>query len=121
MHEGLPGERSRRYMYYAQPRLTDITFVAFDTETAGLFPIMHRLVEIGVIRFRLDGRELATFQQLIDPHIPIPRDSSECTASLMLWREESLPLTRYCPTSLTSSASLTPSSWRTMLLSIWAS
>jgi DNA polymerase III subunit epsilon len=61
-------------MYHAQSRLTDITFVAFDTETTGLFPIMHRLVEIGAIRFRLDGGELATFQQLIDPHIPIPRD-----------------------------------------------
>jgi DNA polymerase III epsilon subunit family exonuclease len=61
-------------MHHAQPRLTDITFVAFDTETTGLFPIMHRLVEIGAVRFRLDGRELATFQQLIDPHIPIPSD-----------------------------------------------
>jgi DNA polymerase III epsilon subunit family exonuclease len=48
--------------------------VAFDTETTGLFPIMHRLVEIGAVRFRLDGRELATFEQLIDPHIPIPRE-----------------------------------------------
>jgi DNA polymerase-3 subunit epsilon len=61
-------------MYHAQPRLTDITFLALDTETTGLFPIMHRLVEIGAVRFRLDGRELATFQQLIDPHIPIPPD-----------------------------------------------
>jgi DNA polymerase III epsilon subunit family exonuclease len=60
-------------MYHTQPRLTDITFVALDTETTGLFPIMHRLVEIGAARFRLDGRELATFEQLIDPHIPIPR------------------------------------------------
>jgi DNA polymerase III epsilon subunit family exonuclease len=59
-------------MYHDQPRLTDITFVAFDTETTGLFPIMHRLVEIGAVRFRLDGRELATFEQLIDPHILIP-------------------------------------------------
>jgi len=57
-----------------QPRLTDITFVAFDTKTTGLFPIMHRLVEIGAVRFRLDGRELATFQTLINPEIPIPRD-----------------------------------------------
>jgi DNA polymerase III epsilon subunit family exonuclease len=61
-------------MYHAQPRLTDITVVAFDTETTGLFPIMHRLVEIGAVRFRLDGRELATFEQLIDPEIPIPKD-----------------------------------------------
>jgi hypothetical protein len=59
-------------MYHTQPRLTDITFVALDTETTGIFPIMHRLVEIGAIRFRSDGRELATFQQLIDPQIPIP-------------------------------------------------
>jgi len=52
--------------------LTDLTFLALDTETTGLFAVMHRLVEIGAIRFRLDGRELATFQQLIDPHRPIP-------------------------------------------------
>jgi DNA polymerase-3 subunit epsilon len=59
-------------MYHDQPHLTDITFVAFDTETTGLFPIMHRLVEIGDARFRLDGHELATFQTLIDPQHPIP-------------------------------------------------
>jgi DNA polymerase III epsilon subunit family exonuclease len=61
-------------MYHAQPSLTDIVFVAFDTETTGRFPVMHRLVEIGAVRFRPDGRELATFQQPIDPHIPIPPD-----------------------------------------------
>jgi DNA polymerase III epsilon subunit family exonuclease len=61
-------------MYHDQLRLTAITFVAFDTETTGLFPIMHRLVEIGAVRFRLDGRDHATFQQLIDPEIPIPQD-----------------------------------------------
>jgi DNA polymerase III epsilon subunit family exonuclease len=61
-------------MYHAQPCLTDITVVAFDTETTGLFPMMHRLVEIGAIRFRLDGHELSTFQTLIDPRLPIPRD-----------------------------------------------
>jgi DNA polymerase III alpha subunit (gram-positive type) len=61
-------------MNYTQPRLTDVSFVALDTETTGLFPIMHRLVEIGAGRFRLDGRELATFQQLIDPQMPIPED-----------------------------------------------
>jgi DNA polymerase III epsilon subunit family exonuclease len=61
-------------MYHAQPRLTDITFVALDTETTGLHPIVHRLVEIGAVRFRLDGCELATFEQLIDPHMPIPAD-----------------------------------------------
>jgi DNA polymerase III subunit epsilon len=72
--EGIAREQSRRLMHHAQPRLTDITFLALDTETTGLFPIMHRLVEIGAVRFRLDGRELASFQQLIDPQIPIPPD-----------------------------------------------
>jgi DNA polymerase III epsilon subunit family exonuclease len=61
-------------MHHAQPRLTDITFLAFDTETNSFFPIMHRLVEVGAVCVRLDGREIATFQQLIDPHIPIPPD-----------------------------------------------
>jgi DNA polymerase-3 subunit epsilon len=61
-------------MDHAQPRLTDITFVAFDTETTGLHPMMHRLVEIGAIRFRLTGREVATFQTLINPQTPIPPD-----------------------------------------------
>ena len=59
-------------MDHAQPRFTDITFLAFDTETTGLQSIVHRLVDIGAVRFRLDGWELATFQQLIDPEIPIP-------------------------------------------------
>jgi DNA polymerase III epsilon subunit family exonuclease len=57
-----------------QRRLSEITFLAFDTETTGLHPIMHRLVEVGAVRFRLDGHELASFQQLIDPQIPIPQD-----------------------------------------------
>jgi DNA polymerase-3 subunit epsilon len=57
-----------------QRRLSDVTFLAFDTETTGLFPIMHRLVEVGAVCFRLDGRELTTFQSLINPEIPIPRD-----------------------------------------------
>jgi DNA polymerase III epsilon subunit family exonuclease len=61
-------------MYHAQPRLTDVTFVAFDTETTGLHPMVHRLVEIGAICFRLDSRETTTFQSLINPQIPIPLD-----------------------------------------------
>jgi DNA polymerase-3 subunit epsilon len=57
-----------------QPRLTDITFVAFDTESTGLHPIVHRLVEMAGICFRPDGHELATFQTLIDPQVPIAPD-----------------------------------------------
>jgi DNA polymerase III epsilon subunit-like protein len=59
-------------MDHTQPRLSDISFVAFDTETTDLFPIMRRLVEIGAVRFRSNGHELAALQRLIDPHVPIP-------------------------------------------------
>ncbi|HXH13725.1 MAG TPA: exonuclease domain-containing protein [Alphaproteobacteria bacterium] len=55
-------------------QLSEVTFLAFDTETTGLHPIVHRLVEVAGVCFRLDGRELATFQSLIDPQVPIPKD-----------------------------------------------
>jgi WYL domain len=32
------------------------------------------LLEVGAVCFRLDGRELATFQTLINPEVPIPPD-----------------------------------------------
>jgi DNA polymerase-3 subunit epsilon len=60
-----------------QRQLSDVTFLALDTETTGLFPIVHRLVEVGAVRFRLDGRNLATFQQFIDPQMPIPDDAQQ--------------------------------------------
>jgi DNA polymerase-3 subunit alpha (Gram-positive type) len=54
--------------------LANVIFLAFDTETTGLHPMVHRLVEVAGICFRLDGHELATFQALIDREIPIPLD-----------------------------------------------
>jgi DNA polymerase III alpha subunit (gram-positive type) len=62
-------------VYQDQRRLADVTLLAFDTETPGLFPIMHRLVEIGAVRFRLDGRQLATFQTCVDPAVPISAEA----------------------------------------------
>ena len=47
--------------------LSDVEFVAFDLETTGLFAIGSQIVEIGAVRFRLDGTEIGTFEQLIDP------------------------------------------------------
>jgi DNA polymerase III subunit epsilon len=35
---------------------------------------VHHLVEVAEVRFRLDGRELTSFQTLIDPKTPIPKD-----------------------------------------------
>ncbi len=49
-------------------------FLAFDTETTGLHPLVHRLVEVAGVWLRLDGRELATSQTLINPEIPIRKE-----------------------------------------------
>lgn len=51
----------------------DVEFVAFDLETTGLSPSFHRIVEIGAVRFRADGTELARMEQLINPRCRIPR------------------------------------------------
>lgn len=47
--------------------LASVSFVAFDLETTGLFAIACHIVEIGAVRFTLDGGELGQFEQLIDP------------------------------------------------------
>jgi DNA polymerase-3 subunit epsilon len=53
-------------------RLTDVDFVAFDLETTGLYPSACRIVEFGALRFRLDGEELGSFDELVNPRCPIP-------------------------------------------------
>ncbi|MBA3532452.1 MAG: hypothetical protein H0T73_11065 [Ardenticatenales bacterium] len=51
--------------------LTQMTFVALDTETTGLSAQTgHRLVELAAVRFTLAG-ELARWQSLLWPHRPI--------------------------------------------------
>jgi DNA polymerase-3 subunit epsilon len=45
-------------------------FVAFDLETTGLSPVVDRIIEIGAVRFDSSGRELATFETLVNPHRP---------------------------------------------------
>jgi DNA polymerase III epsilon subunit family exonuclease len=52
--------------------LSEVEFIAFDLETTGLFPVVNRIVEFGAVRFQIDGRELDTFEQLVDPECPIP-------------------------------------------------
>lgn len=47
------------------------SFVAFDTETTGLYPWRDKIIEIGAIRFR-DGEPVNTFHSMIDPEIHIP-------------------------------------------------
>ncbi len=57
--------------------LKDLTFIAFDTETTGLYPVANRLVEIGAVRFKLDGEEVAVFEELIDPETDIPAEAQQ--------------------------------------------
>jgi DNA polymerase-3 subunit epsilon/ATP-dependent DNA helicase DinG len=46
--------------------------VAFDLETTGLSPKSERVIEIGAVRFGLDGVTRAELQLLVDPGIPVP-------------------------------------------------
>lgn len=57
--------------------LSEVEFVAFDLETTGLFPVVNRIVEFGAVRFTLDGRELGTREQLVDPECPIPPEVTD--------------------------------------------
>ncbi|QDT15775.1 DNA polymerase III PolC-type [Alienimonas californiensis] len=52
--------------------LGDVCFVAFDLETTGCTAASDRTVEIGAVRFDLAGRELGTFEELVNPGRPIP-------------------------------------------------
>ena len=50
------------------------TFVAFDTETTGLWAPSNRIVEIGAVKFRLDSDWSDSFQALVNPGRPMPED-----------------------------------------------
>ncbi|MGL5097119.1 MAG: 3'-5' exonuclease, partial [Planctomycetia bacterium] len=58
-------------MHHDAHSLSDVEFVAFDTETTGLDPIGGRLVELGAVRFNLRG-EIDRWSRLVDPRMPIP-------------------------------------------------
>jgi len=45
-------------------------FVAFDLETTGLSAASDRIVEVGAVRFDLSGRELGSFERLVNPLRP---------------------------------------------------
>lgn len=50
---------------------SNVTFVAFDTETTGFSPANERIIEIGAIKYR-NGKVLESKYWLINPGIPIP-------------------------------------------------
>lgn len=48
----------------------DVTFVAFDTETSGAFPVGFEIVEMGAVKWR-GGQVVDRFQALIKPEVPM--------------------------------------------------
>lgn len=53
--------------------LYDTEFCALDLETTGVNPFTGRIVEIGIVRFRLDN-EIIEYEQLINPRQTIPQE-----------------------------------------------
>jgi DNA polymerase III subunit epsilon len=55
------------------------SYLALDFETTGLYPAMHRVIEIGAVRFRLDADRRAAVEGrlacLVDPGVPVPEDA----------------------------------------------
>lgn len=48
-----------------------VTYVAFDLETTGLVAGQDRIVEIGAVKFTLDGAEVGRFETLVNPQRPM--------------------------------------------------
>ncbi|OVE75402.1 hypothetical protein BVX97_04855 [bacterium E08(2017)] len=55
-------------------KLSDISFVVFDTETTGWGKDTGRVIEIGCVKF-INGQAAARKSWLINPGLPITRDS----------------------------------------------
>jgi len=54
-------------------KLSSIEFCAIDLETTGVNPAFNKIVEIGAVRFRLDGT-MATFHSLVNPGVSMPEN-----------------------------------------------
>jgi DNA polymerase III epsilon subunit family exonuclease len=52
--------------------ISDTTFIAFDVETTGLYPVAGKLVELSGVKFEIDRGVIGTFDELINPQTPIP-------------------------------------------------
>ena len=57
--------------------VTNVIFVAFDTETTGFSPKNDRIIEIGAVKFRGNGDILAVTNWLINPGMPVPFYATE--------------------------------------------
>jgi DNA polymerase-3 subunit epsilon len=58
--------------------LEEATFAVVDLETTGLTPGRARICEIGAVRVEA-LEQVGTFQSLVDPRVPLPRDVASLT------------------------------------------
>ncbi len=58
--------------------LLEDTYVVFDTETTGFYAGSDQMIEIGAVKIQ-NGKILDRFDELIDPHRPLPRKITELT------------------------------------------
>src|SRR5579862_9400645 len=58
--------------HMATVSLARARWVAFDLETTGLYPAGDRIMELGAVKFGLDGQIHGIFQQLVNPGRWIP-------------------------------------------------
>ncbi len=52
------------------------SYIAFDFETTGLDPRTDEVIEVGAVRFLVDGTVLDEFQSFAKPETPIPKEST---------------------------------------------
>ena len=69
---------SLRAWNYTQRLLDEIEFVVVDTETTGLRPGSHRIIEVAGVRVRGD-EVLGSFQSLLNPGVRIPNFIAQFT------------------------------------------
>jgi DNA polymerase III epsilon subunit family exonuclease len=60
----------------ASAPLSQLCFVAFDTETTGLSPVAAKLIELCGVKFSLKDGVIDTFATLIDPQDDIPPEAT---------------------------------------------
>lgn len=58
--------------------LIEETFVVFDTETTGFYAGHDQMIEIGAVKIK-NGEIIDRFDELIDPHRPIPQKITDLT------------------------------------------
>ena len=58
--------------------LLNDTFVVFDTETTGFYAGSDQMIEIGAVKIQ-NGKIIDRFDELIDPHRPLPKKITELT------------------------------------------